>query len=109
MDTEDGMNMDVEARAQLQSIIDALSPAVRLEMTKLPREHVTLMHHGIGTLIRNRHRHGELKELFLWSRSRTDVEARSLMICRGLFLSHYGQPFVPPQRKRPKCLVARRS
>jgi len=78
MDAEGGMNMDVEARAQLQSIIDALSPASRLYVAKLPREHIILMHHGLGTHIRNRHRAGELKALILWSRSQIYDEALSL-------------------------------
>ena len=78
MDTDDGLNMDVEARAQLQSIIDALSPASRLYVAELPRENIILMHHGLGTHIRNRHRHGELRELFLWSRSQINDEVRSL-------------------------------
>ena len=78
MDTENGMDMDAEARAQLQSIIDGISPAERLEVAKLPRNHVIRLHHGLGTLIRNRFRAGELRALFLWSRSQTSDEDRSL-------------------------------
>jgi len=78
MDTGDGTNMDVEARAQLQSIIDALSPASRLYVAELPREHIVLMHHGLGTHIRNRFRANELRALLLWSRSQINDEARSL-------------------------------
>ena len=78
MDTGDGLNMDVEARAQLRSIIDALSPASRLYVAKLPREHIILMHHGLGTHIRNRFRANELKALLLWSSGQPDVDAGSL-------------------------------
>lgn len=70
--------MDMETRAQLQSIIDAMAPAARLEVAKLPRDHLFQLHHGLGTFIRNRHRAGELKALFRWSRGQTDAEARSL-------------------------------
>ena len=86
MGTEGGMDMDAEARAQLQSIIDALSPAVRLDVAKLPREHVILMHHGLGTLIRNQLRHGELRELSLWSRSQIGDDPLSLDALSGPIL-----------------------
>ena len=75
MDTEDGM--DVEARMQLQSVIDAIAPAARLEVAMLPRNDLIRLHHGLGTLIRNRIRAGELGALVRWSRDQTGAEARS--------------------------------
>ncbi len=78
MDTEDGVVMDVEAPAQLQPVIDAISPAARLEVAKPPRDQLIQLHHGLGTLIRNRIRAGELGGLFRWSRDHTGAEARSL-------------------------------
>ena len=54
------MNMDMEVRAQLQSTIDAVSPATRLKAAKPLQDHFFLLHCGLGTLIRNRLRAGEL-------------------------------------------------
>ncbi len=70
--------MDKEARAQLQSIIDAISPADRLEIAKLPHDLVILLHRGLGTLIRNRIRAGELGALFHWSCDKATGGGKSL-------------------------------
>jgi hypothetical protein len=61
--------VDQEARFQLHSIIERLSPEDRLMIANLPRERVISLHHGLGTAIRNRIRAGELGALARWSKA----------------------------------------
>lgn len=60
--------MDQDAKIELMSPLDELSTEDREFIAHLHADDVTLLHHGLGTLIRNRFRHGELRALLRWSR-----------------------------------------
>ncbi len=59
--------MDDEAQSELKWIVMGISPESRLAVRKLPEGGAALLHHGLGTLIRNRIRSGDLKALSRWS------------------------------------------
>jgi hypothetical protein len=61
--------LDREAKDELRSIIDGLSSEDRAHIRAIPADEVIRLHHGLGTRIRNRIRHNELKALFRWSRA----------------------------------------
>lgn len=59
--------MDEAARLQLMSIIDRIPLEDKRAIAEMPRECAILLHHGLGTWIRNLIRSGELSALFRWS------------------------------------------
>lgn len=62
--------MTPEAYAEIIVIVDDLSIEERTFVSALPEElDVILLHHSIGTGIRNRVRSGEIPALFAWSRT----------------------------------------
>jgi hypothetical protein len=69
--------VDEGARLELMSIVNEIPYEEQLEIAELPEAMVILLHHGLGTAIRNQIRSGELKELFRRSRAQVP-EARSL-------------------------------
>jgi hypothetical protein len=69
--------MDDDARRELASIIDRLSLKARRAISQTPEENLIILHHGLGTAIRNRIRAGELRALFRWSCAQVP-HARSL-------------------------------
>jgi len=67
-----------EAYAEMAGIIDALSIEERTFVSALPEADVILLHHGIGTGIRNRVRSGEIPALFVWSRTQVSAHVGHL-------------------------------
>jgi hypothetical protein len=59
--------MDEQAYLQLRSIIDQIPNEDQREIVALPAERIILLHHGLGTWIRNLVRSGEVGGLFRWA------------------------------------------
>lgn len=67
-------DMDEEARLQLLSIIQRISPEDRRRIADLPEDQVFTLHFGLGMGIRNMIRSGELAALYRWSRAQVPRE-----------------------------------
>jgi hypothetical protein len=70
--------MDHEAKTELMSIVDGLSPEGRASIASLREDQVIRLHFGLGMYIRNQIRQGRLQALFRWSRTQVPEHVKSL-------------------------------
>jgi hypothetical protein len=71
-------DMDHEAKAELISIFDGLSPEGRAAIASLREDQVIKLHFGLGLYIRNQIRQGRLQALFRWSRTQVPEHVKNL-------------------------------
>jgi hypothetical protein len=69
-------NMDHEAKTELMSIVDGLSPEGRASIANLREDQVMRLHFGLGMYIRNQIRQGRLPALFRWSQTQVPGHMR---------------------------------
>jgi hypothetical protein len=69
-------DVDDEAKAELMSIVDGLSPDARTSIAALPEERVIKLHFGLGAYIRNQIRQGGLRALYRWSRTQVPEDVK---------------------------------
>jgi hypothetical protein len=70
--------MDHEAKTELMSVVDGLSPEARASIASLREDQVILLHFGLGGYIRNQIRQGRLPALFRWSRTQVPEHVKHL-------------------------------
>lgn len=60
--------MNIEALAELEKIIAELSNDDKKTISELDEAHLIRLHHGLGTVIRNKFRQNQCPALLKWSR-----------------------------------------
>jgi hypothetical protein len=83
-------DMDHEAKTELMSIVDGLSPKGRASIASLREDQVSKLHFGFGLYIRNQIRQGRLQALFRWSRRKYRSTSRTWTMSRFRSLSRFG-------------------
>jgi hypothetical protein len=73
-----GAVMNWFARRELNKIIRQLSPAAKVEIASMQASDLILLHHGLGTAIRNKFRHNRAIFLFRWAQKRVPKGTRHI-------------------------------